>query len=652
MCEGVLVVDHPLLYPASGRPVSGTPSGGLRIAVLVKQVPNIEVMALDPNGRLQREGIELEMNPYCRRAVSKGVELARLTVGTCTVVTMGPEAAEDCLREAIAWGADAGLLLTDPAFAGSDTLATARALAAVLRSEGPFDLVLVGRNSVDADTGQVGPQVAELLDLPFAHSVRELTLLGSGNGLRLARVVCEHEAGRLTATVRLPAVLSVAERLCEPCKVEPAGRRAVDARNIRRVAAASCGLGPWGQAGSPTRVGEVRVLEASRLCRRLGGSIDDQAREAVEILQLRGVLDSDSGNHPFVDGEDPLTVPNGRVSAGNRRLDEGGALIAVMVEPGRPRIVRELLGEAAVLAQAIEGDVVALATEEAMHGLGADSMSTWGADSVIVFRGSDKTECVGRGMAAWADRVQPWAILAPSTAWGRELAARVAARVGAGLTGDAIALEYQASSGSRGRLVAWKPALGGQFHAAVTASSPIQMATVRAGVLQVKKSRKVRAVPVIVRSLVDRGRMQVDERTSDDDPDVLAHAAIVVGVGMGVELAEYPRLQPLVDALGGELAGTRKVTDRGWLPHSRQVGITGCNIAPRLYVAVGISGKMTHLLGVRSAGTVLAINNDPMALVFRGADIGIVGDWRDVVPKVIGELEAYRAVRRTAPHGA
>ena len=112
---------------------------------------------------------------------------------------------------------------TDAAFAGSDTLATAKALAAALTLEGPFDLVLTGRNSVDADTGQVGPEVAELLDLPFLTGVRHLRV-SAGN---LVDARCEHDDGWLQAEVELPAVLSCAERLCEPAKVDPPGRAAV-----------------------------------------------------------------------------------------------------------------------------------------------------------------------------------------------------------------------------------------------------------------------------------------------------------------------------------------------------------------------------------------------------------------------------------------
>ena len=137
-----------------------------------------------------------------------------------------------------------------------------------------------------------------------------------------------------------------------------------------------------------------------------------------------------------------------------------------------------------------------------------------------------------------------------------------------------------------------------------------------------------------------RGRVRVLARDRDDDLDVLAEATVVVGVGTGVAPDEYPALDPLLAALGAELGATRKVTDKGWLPRARQIGITGRTIAPRLYVAIGLAGKFNHMVGVRAAGTVLAINPDPDALVFGAADIGIVGDWHDVVPLLVAELRA------------
>jgi len=127
-------------------------------------------------------------------------------------------------------------------------------------------------------------------------------------------------------------------------------------------------------------------------------------------------------------------------------------------------------------------------------------------------------------------------------------------------------------------------------------------------------------------------------RERDDDLDVLAEADAVVGVGRGVDPDDYPALEPLLAVLGAQLGATRKVTDNGWLPRARQIGITGRSIAPRLFVSIGASGKFNHMVGVRSARTVLAINPDADAPVFAVADIGIVADWHDAVPALLGAI--------------
>jgi electron transfer flavoprotein alpha subunit len=219
--------------------------------------------------------------------------------------------------------------------------------------------------------------------------------------------------------------------------------------------------------------------------------------------------------------------------------------------------------------------------------------------------------------------------------WGREVASRLAARLGAGLTGDAVDLDV-----SGGRLVGWKPAFGGRLVAAITATSPVQLATVRPGILALLAPRPSGAGPG--RGLVSepRSRLRMLNAVREDELDALAAAESVVGVGTGVPPEDYPALGPLLEVLDAELAATRKVTDRGWLPRARQVGLTGRSISPRLYVAVGLSGKFNHVVGVRGAGQVLAINADPKALIFDCADVGIVADWREVLPvlvSVIGE---------------
>jgi electron transfer flavoprotein alpha subunit len=590
---------------------------GLRIAVLIKQVPRVEEMELGPGGVLRRTGIELEMNPYCRRAVSKGAELAKQSGGECTVLTLGPPAAEDSLREAIAWGADRGVLVTDPAFAGSDTLATARALAAALTHIGPFDLILVGRNSVDADTGQVGPTVAEMLGLPFLGGVKRLEIDGSD-----ISATCEQDDRILEFATTLPAVLSCAERLCDPAKVDPAGRSAVAAEHITRLSAADLGPGPWGQHGSPTIVGAMRVYDDSREGIRLEGPTGHQVREAVRLLGEAGVLHAAAHDTHIAE---PVPDDFGR----------GQNLIAVLVEPGRPRVAWELLGAAARLAHEHGGRVVAIAvTAPGDEEPDAHELGCRGADELLVLRGVANEADVAGGLADWASQARPWSVLIAGTMWGREVAARVAGRLDAGLVGDAVELSIEG-----GRLVAWKPAFGGKIVAAITSSSDIQLVTVRPGVLGLSAPREGRALSASEVTLQARGQARLLSSEIEDEMDELAAAACVIGVGRGVAPHDYVHLDPLRRVLGAELAATRKVTDVGWLPHARQLGITGRSIAPQLYVAIGMSGKFNHLVGVRRAKRILAINSDPEALVFSCADIGIVGDWREVVPVLAATLE-------------
>ena len=605
--------------------------GRLRIAVLVKQVPSFEQIQLGPDGRLRRDGVELEMNPYCRRAVAQAAILARGAPGSAvTVLTLGPPAAIDVLREAIAWigesGVDAnGVHVCGPELAGSDTLATAKALAAAIHLSDPFDLVLVGRNSVDADTGQVGPQLAQLLDLPFATGVRELTLHG-----RSLHVLCEHDDGWLRADLPLPAALSVAERLCEPAKVDPDGRAAVPADRIRTVSGADLGPGPWGAAASKTAVGIAHVISVEREgIRAPDDPLDAQVRTAVRTMLERGALDTSGAPTPA----EPVPESRSDPRAGD------AITIAVIVEPERAHLTREMLGEAASLAASLGGRVTALAGAHDASG----ELAGQGADSVVEMtpaiseRGGDGAtplaeEDVARTIISWSERETPWAILAPSTAWGREVASRVAASLGAGLTGDAIGFELRGD-----RLVSWKPAFGGQLVVAVTATSSLQMATVRPGALPTRAPRSSAASTTVL-PVTPRGRVRVLSRDRADDLDALAAARAGVGVGRAVQPSEYPHLRPLLDALGAELGATRKVTDAGWLPRSRQIGITGRSIAPRVFVSIGARGSFNHLVGVRSAGTVLAVNSDPDAPVFAAADVGIVGDWRQAVPLLTAAL--------------
>ncbi|MHB1486115.1 MAG: FAD-binding protein [Acidimicrobiales bacterium] len=607
----------------------------LRIAALIKQIPRFEEFTLGPDGRLLREGLGLEINPYCRRTVAKGVELARDTGGFCAVVTLGPPSAAEALREMVAAGADLGVHICDPAFAGSDTLVTARALAAGLKRLGSFDLVLVGLNSVDADTGQVGPELAELLGLPFASGVRTLDF--DEGGLIAG---CERDNGWVDVRLPLPAMLSVAERLCKPAVASRELCLAVPPERIQRVSATDLGPGPWGAAGSPTTVGRVRVIESSRLGHRLAGEPGAQVDLAVQILVERGALDC---SETAPSSEDRGSEPRSDLAEGQPE-----AMVAVLVEPDRHRLAGELLGAAAELAPHARAEVVGLGVGGAEEAWLLDC--GWADEVVRIDAAIEDEEATAATVATWASEQRPWALLGPSTSWGRHVMSRIAARLGAGLTGDAIGLEVD-----DGRLVALKPAFGGQLVAAITTRSAVQMATVRPGVLPSRTPpRRLVAPRSTCLAGGPRGRAEVLRQTLDERLEGLTTAATLIGVGLGVVKEDYGELALLREVLDAELVATRKVTDRGWLPRARQIGITGLALRPRLYVALGLSGRFNHIVGVRGAGTILGVNTDPEALLFEECDVGIVGDWRVVVPLLVSRLAEVLETGRTpcvAPEG-
>ena len=598
------------------------PTRPLRIVALVKQIPKFQEMQLGADGRLVRDGLELHMNDYCRRGVRAGCNLAAATGGTCTAITLGPNSADSILREAILCGCADGIHVTDPVFAGSDTLATARALVAALESTGPWDLVLCGRNSVDADTGQVPAQVAELLDLPLLVGARELGLRTTGDESTGLAALLEHDDEWLRVEVDLPAVVSCAERLCDPCKVkEPEAWATVDAERIRRLGPTDLGDGPWGTAASPTMVGEVRGLDVNRSGECLDGATPVHLDRVAEVVRSRGALTPTSPALTDATATDEVSRPSGSGDGGD---------VVVIGEPGRARTTAELLGAAAGLAESIGGRAVltidAVEDWEALSGQGADR----------VIRHADVTGAaeVARMLASYFTKTPPWAVLAPSTAWGREVAARLAARLGAGLTGDAVGLEVRDA-----RLVALKPAFGGRLMAEITCTSSTQLATVRAGVLPVARPRPIG--PFGADRLVppgDEPLVRVLDRWRDDDSDLLATAPVVVSIGQGVDPTDLSEIRRLAGLLGAELCATRKVTDAGWLPRARQVGITGHAIAPRLCIAIGTSGKFNHTVGLQGAGTVVGINPDPDCELWDWCDVGMVADWRDAFEPLVERL--------------
>ena len=185
----------------------------MKIIVCLKQVPSTtEIHINKQTNTLIREGVESIINPFDTHAIEEGVRLKERYGGRVTVVTMGPPQAEGALREAISVGADEAVLLSDRNFAGSDTLATSYVLAKAIMKIGEYSLIICGRQTMDGDTGQVGPELAQRLGIPFVAYVSQVEGISEGC-IRVQRMI---EEGREVVESPLPCVISVVKEINVP----------------------------------------------------------------------------------------------------------------------------------------------------------------------------------------------------------------------------------------------------------------------------------------------------------------------------------------------------------------------------------------------------------------------------------------------------
>lgn len=618
-------------------------TGPLKIIVCVKQVPLLSALRFDSEAkRLVREGVPLELNELDVYALSEAIHLREIHGGEVVALTMGPPQAHAALANALAMGADRAIHLNDRAFSGADTLATARALATAIQRE-QFDLILCGRHSIDAETSQVGPEIAEMLGIPQVSAIQRIEIQHD-HDQRLAVVTRETDEGSETLRVALPALFSAAEKLNEGIwpderAIHQAGEwheryQVLNASNLEIEA------GQLGQAGSPTWVASVEPDQYARTGRIINE--EDPAR-AIELLladlEERDLLHpADSLSQPA----DEPALPGTR--QGETLPDKAVWVLAEVTALGIRKVTLELLGKGQELAARLQGELAVVLIGGPGVTEHADTLAAYGAEKIYLAADPAlahySTDGYSEVLSKAIQHYQPALVLIGSTANGRDLAPRVAARLGLGLTGDCIDLGLD----EQHRLVQYKPAFGNQILSAILSHTSPAMATLRPGMLQAARpvaNRRARFEHLPTAGIAARIRTLIlNQQSAQRGVEKLETSGIVLGIGMGVgEPANYPQIYRLAELLDAAIGATRNVADQGWLPKQMQIGLTGRAVAPRLYLALGIRGAPEHIAGIRKAGYVVAINKNKRAAIFRHADLGIVGDVHVLLPLLIEQLE-------------
>jgi electron transfer flavoprotein alpha/beta subunit len=260
----------------------------VKIVVCIKQVPDTAEVRINPEtNTLIRDGVPSIINPYDMHAIEAGLQIREKTGGSVTTITMGPPQAEASLREAVSMGVDDAALISDRAFAGSDTWATAYTLSKAIELLGA-DIIICGKQAIDGDTAQVGPEIAEFLGIPHVAYVRKVDDVRD-NAIVVQRLM---DDGFDVIESSLPVLLTVVRELNVPRLPSLKGKMAAKKAEIRKLTAADIGAdeGSLGLKGSPTQVKNIFAPEAKKDRKMLLGTADENIEILVKELVARKCL--------------------------------------------------------------------------------------------------------------------------------------------------------------------------------------------------------------------------------------------------------------------------------------------------------------------------------------------------------------------------
>jgi len=691
--------------------------------VLVKQVPDVTQItdnAFDlETGTLIRSRLVSVINELDSQALAFANQMRQDSGdrdAKIICLTMGPPMAEEVLRYSLSRYTDMAVLLTDKALSGADTLATANPLAFAVRKivkeflDGDSDYYVVcGMQSVDGDTAQVPPQIAEELHLPCITYVTKSEY--KNNRFEFTRIISG--GSQVVAARKMPAVVTVAKHEY-PLFATFTGARRANRMEIIRWGSSDIKATHIGVAGSKTRV--IRVFPPGKSIRKCEQVGDVKSLARVLIRSFRGgngeVGKSDSGQVKCYVLPDRRADRFDRSFEGTKKENEDFAILFAklkdlgisdvgqideyarkeilaaagehfhkkaledmidglqMSEPsysGEVWVVAEhrndtihpatfeLVGKARELADSLETKVgVCLAGERVEPT--AKGLIAAGADNIYIVEdkllGAFDPAAHRKVIADAISTYRPQIVLYAATPQGRMLAPMVSYRVGCGLTADCTSLDIRDSSrkGQIGILMQTRPALGGNVMATIcTKDSRSQMATARPGVMKRLPPDDSRTGKVIKHNvqLSDSDVSLEIIKTELGTGEVNFGAEVIVSGGKGMQSRDdYERLVgSLCDCLGKKLdmqierGASRAAVEQGFIDRVHQVGQTGTAVGPKLYIALGISGAIQHMIGVANTETIIAINSDPHAPILKQCDYYIVGSVEDTVPQLVQALE-------------
>ncbi len=628
----------------------------MTIISLMKQVPVPSQMRMGDDGLMDRTKAKSMINIDCSFALEAGLQLkSMMSDAKLIVCSMGPPSFQMSLKTAISMGYDEAYLLSDRKLGGSDTYATGLAISTMIKHLGfgkglDEDFIIVaGRQTSDGDTAHVPSQVAENLGIPQATFIENVEF-------KEAKIVAKRiiEGGFQILELPSPCALSLTPTGISPRRPTLAGAVKARASEVIVFSIDDINLSDEkiGLTGSPTIVSKVSTIKSERapviMCKDIE-SLKESIKSGKNSLDVvikkekkKKEAPADFEKIDFRDGASGILtwaeVVNGKIS--------------------RPSL--ELLTPAKDLANTLDNDtkVRTLLIGEDLDEL-AKELIYHGSDEVIVVDDIRLKEYMILPFSSIFAQVikeyKPEIVLFAATTAGRELAPRIGVKTQSGVTADCTSLEIGEHIDRKKKVVyspileSRRPTYGESKLATILGFVCPQISTARAGTFEVPlrdknaKGEIITYVPTLVED--DFLTKIVETVRGEGGLSNLFEADVIVSGGRGTLEDDMKLIKELSSALNAqgintEWASSRPVVDSGICEYARQIGQTGKTVRPKVYIAVGISGAIQHIAGMKSSETIIAINKNQKESIFANADFGIVGEYSDVLPELIEQVKA------------
>ena len=633
----------------------------LTIISLIKQVPLPAEMRMGEDGLMDRTKAKSIINIDCQFGLEAGLQLKKQYPDARLIVcSMGPKSFEAALRTAISMGYDDAYLLSDRKLGGSDTYATGLAISTMLKhlgftkdSKDPF-IILAGRQTSDGDTAHVPSQVAENIGIPQATFVESVKPDGEGNVIA-RRII---EGGYQMLKLPMPCVISMTPTGIPPRKPSLSG--AIKARNlhITTFGIDDIGLGTEkiGINGSPTIVAKVVNIISERPPVTMSEGHNESALVDSLIANMK------KGGNVLEKKEKSAKKESEHFDFPDKDFRNGARGIITWAEITNGRVSRpslELLTPARNLANQLGNDTrvmtLIIGKNVKQH---AQTLIEYGSDEVIIVENDKLEEYLVLPFSSIFAQVikerNPEIALFAATTSGRELAPRIGMKTDSGVTADCTGLEIGEYVDKKEKVIykpileSRRPTYGESKLATILGFVCPQVSTARAGTFEVPDRVKDRKgiVSEFNPVLTDKDFVVQIVKTERGEGGLqnLFDAEVIISGGRGTTTDNLKLIKALAGALKeqgvkAEWACTRPVVDEGVAEYARQIGQTGKTIRPKVYVAVGISGAIQHIAGMKESEKIIAIDHNPKAHIFHFSDFGIVGEYTDIIPELIDRVK-------------